>query len=129
MSDATDLQKVNVHEKASLFTAHWTPKVIGALNGQQVKLAKLNGEFGWHSHKDEDELFLVLKGEVTIQLRHNRSGDVLLKEGDMFIVPRGIEHNPKADHGECTVMLFEPASTVNTGEQRNNKTQLDLEHI
>ena len=129
MSEVTNLSKVNIHEKASLFSEHWTPKIIGELNGQHVKLAKLMGEFGWHSHKDEDELFLVLKGQVIIQLRHNQTGDILLNEGDMFIVPRGVEHNPKAENGECTVMLFEPASTINTGGERNDKTQLDLERI
>ena len=125
----TNLSKVNLGEKASLFTAHWTPKIVGELNGQHVKLAKLSGEFGWHAHQNEDELFLVLKGEVIIQLRNNSQGDIHLKEGEMFIVPRGVEHNPKADNGECTVMLFEPASTVNTGDQRNDKTQLELERI
>ncbi|CAF1185535.1 unnamed protein product [Adineta ricciae] len=129
MTAATNLSKANVYEKASLFSAHWTPKIIGELNGQHVKLAKLLGEFGWHSHKDEDELFLVLKGEVIIQLRNNQNGDIHLKEGDMFIVPKGVEHNPKAENGECTVMLFEPASTVNTGGERNDKTQLDLQRI
>lgn len=125
----TNLSKVNLEEKSSLFTEHWTPKVIGELNNQHVKLAKLSGEFGWHSHKDEDELFLVLKGEVIIQLRNNNQGDIHLKQGEMFIVPRGVEHNPKTNNGECTVMLFEPASTVNTGDQRNDKTQLELERI
>jgi len=128
-STVTNLSKVNVYEKASLFSAHWTPKIIGELNGQHVKLAKLLGEFGWHSHKNEDELFLVLQGQVIIQLRNNQNGDILLNEGDMFIVPRGVEHNPKAENGECTVMLFEPASTVNTGGERNDKTQLELECI
>ncbi|CAF4937147.1 unnamed protein product, partial [Rotaria socialis] len=80
------------YEKASQFSAHWTPKIIGELNGQHVKLAKLFGEFGWHSHQDEDELFLVLKGQVIIQLRNNQNGDIVLNEGDMFIVPRGVEH-------------------------------------
>ena len=129
MSHVTHLSKVNVQEKASLFSAHWTPKIIGELNGQHVKLAKLIGEFGWHSHEKEDELFLVLKGQVIIQLRNNEQGDIVLNEGEMFIVPRGVEHNPKADKGECTVLLFEPASTVNTGEERNDKTQLELEHL
>jgi mannose-6-phosphate isomerase-like protein (cupin superfamily) len=129
MSFESHLSKINVHDKAALFSEHWSPKIIGELNGQHVKLAKLLGEFGWHSHRDEDELFLVLKGQVLIQLRNNQHGDVHLNEGDMFIVPRGVEHNPRADHGECTVMLFEPISTVNTGEIINEKTHLQLEHI
>ncbi|CAM2722128.1 unnamed protein product, partial [Rotaria socialis] len=129
MPMATNLSKQNIYEKASQFSAHWTPKIIGELNGQHVKLAKLFGEFGWHSHQDEDELFLVLKGQVIIQLRNNQNGDIVLNEGDMFIVPRGVEHNPKADNGECTVLLFEPASTINTGDQRNDKTKLELERI
>lgn len=129
MSTGTNLSKINVYEKASLFSAHWTPKIIGELNGQHVKLAKLLGEFGWHSHKDEDELFLVLKGQVIIQLRNNENGDMLLNEGDMFIFPRGVEHNPKTVNGECTVMLFEPESTINTGDKTNDKTQLELERI
>lgn len=129
MTHATNLSKVNLQEKSSLFSAHWTPKIIGELNGQHVKLAKLFGEFGWHSHENEDELFYVLKGQVIIQLRNNQHGDILLNEGDMFIVPRGVEHNPKAEHGECTVLLFEPASTINTGGERNEKTHLELERI
>lgn len=128
-TEKTNLSKVNVFEKSQLFTEHWTPKIIGQLNGQHVKLAKLFGEFGWHSHKDEDELFYVLKGEVVIQLRNNEHGNIHLQQGEMFIVPRGVEHNPKTDSAECLVMLFEPASTINTGDQRNEKTKLELEQI
>ncbi len=109
---------VNLAEKLAGFTEHWSPRIVGELNGQQVKLAKLQGAFVWHSHEHEDELFLVLKGTLVMRLR---TGDVTLREGEFLIVPRGVEHLPVAEE-EVHVLLFEPATTVNTGNVRNERT-------
>jgi len=117
--------KINLNQKLSLFDATWTPKIIGELNGQQVKLAKLEGDFTWHAHEDEDELFLVLEGSLTIELR---DGEVHLEKGEMYIVPRGVEHNPIAKAG-ASVLLFEPASTKHTGELVIDRTVNDQEWI
>jgi len=117
--------KVNLAEKFALFDERWAPRIVGELNGQHVKLAKLEGEFVWHQHDQEDELFLVLQGQLEIQLR---DGGVTLNEGELYIVRRGIEHRPVA-HGEVHVMLFEPASTVNTGEVQEARTVTELERI
>ncbi len=119
------MDKINLAEKLSLFTEHWSPKIVGELNGQQVKLAKLKGEFVWHHHEQEDELFLVLKGRLTIQLRDR---EVVLDEGECLVVPRGVEHKPVA-HEEAHVLLFEPASTLNTGSIHNERTVENLERI
>ncbi|MDJ0864579.1 MAG: cupin domain-containing protein [Myxococcota bacterium] len=110
--------KVNLAEKLAQFDERWSPRIVGALNGQHVKLAKLEGEFVWHHHRDEDELFLVLRGALAIHLRDRI---VELEAGELFIVPRGVEHRPVA-HGEVHVLLFEPASTRNTGNVRNERT-------
>ena len=112
------MQKVNLQEKLKLFSDLWSPKIVGELNGHHVKLVKLQGEFVWHRHEHEDELFLVLKGEMTIQLRDR---DVHLREGEFFIVPKGVEHNPIASE-EAQVLLLEPASTLNTGDTRSERT-------
>lgn len=119
------VQKVNLEEKLRLFSEHWNPKIVGQLNGQQVKLAKLLGTFEWHRHDAEDELFLVLSGTLTMRLR---DGEVILQEGEFLIVPRGVEHQPHAEQ-EVQVLLFEPMTTVNTGNTRNERTRLDLEWI
>jgi mannose-6-phosphate isomerase-like protein (cupin superfamily) len=116
------MNKVNLEQKLALFSEHWSPRVVGDLNGQQVKLAKLKGEFVWHHHQDEDELFLVLKGRLLLRLRE---GEVVLNEGEFFIVPRGVEHQPVAED-EVHVLFFEPASTLNTGNLRNERT---IEHL
>jgi mannose-6-phosphate isomerase-like protein (cupin superfamily) len=123
-------QKVNLTSKLGLFNETWTPKIIGELNGQQVKLAKLEGELTWHAHADEDELFLVLEGNLVIQLRdqHGQQSEVSLEQGDMYIVPRGVEHNPVASEG-ASVLLFEPASTKHTGELIIDRTVADQEWI
>ncbi len=113
------MEKVNIKEKLSLFGEHWSPKVVGELNGQHVKLAKLSGEFVWHHHDDEDELFLVLEGGLRMEFRDKV---VFVEPGEFIVVPRGIEHRPVADDGEVHVMLFEPASTVNTGNVRGERT-------
>lgn len=109
---------VNLREKLTRFTDHWHPRIVGELNGQQVKLAKLLGEFVWHRHEAEDELFLVLQGELELQLRERT---VTLGEGEFFIVPRGVEHRPVARE-EVHLLLLEPASTRNTGEEVNERT-------
>jgi mannose-6-phosphate isomerase-like protein (cupin superfamily) len=113
------VEKVNLKEKFEAFSEHWSPKVVGALNGQQVKLAKLQGEFVWHHHEEEDELFYVVQGTLMMAFRDET---VTIREGEMLIVPRGIEHKPIAEE-EVQVMLFEPASTLNTGNVQNNLTQ------
>jgi mannose-6-phosphate isomerase-like protein (cupin superfamily) len=120
-----DINKINIAEKLALFHDHWNPRIIGELNGQAVKLAKLKGEFVWHRHDNEDELFLVLKGEFTMQLRDK---NVPMKEGDMIIIPRGVEHRPVADE-EVSILLFEPITTLNTGNAGSDLTRYDLERI
>jgi mannose-6-phosphate isomerase-like protein (cupin superfamily) len=119
------MEKVNLQEKFSLFTDHWTPKIVGALNGQEVKLVKFEGEFVWHKHDEEDELFFVAKGGFTMELRDR---NIELNEGEFFIVPKGVEHRPVAEK-EVWVMLFEPATTLNTGNVIDEKTKLHLEKI
>jgi len=116
---------VDLKEKFSLFNEFWKPKVAGELNGQYVKLAKLKGEFVWHHHDNEDELFMVIKGKLTIKLRDQ---DITLNEGQFFIIPRGVEHLPVAVE-ECHVMLFEPKSVLNTGNIKSEKTIESLETI
>jgi mannose-6-phosphate isomerase-like protein (cupin superfamily) len=112
------MEKVNLAEKLALFTERWNPRIVGELNGQHVKLVKLAGEFVWHHHEHEDELFLVLRGHLDMHLRGQVIG---LDPGELFIVPRGVEHKPVAA-GETHVLLFEPASTLNTGNVRNERT-------
>ena len=119
------MEKVNLAQKLSLFSEHWSPKVVGELNGQQVKLAKLLGTFDWHHHEHEDELFLVIKGTLTLRLRER---EVVLQEGELFIVPRGVEHQPIAEE-EAHVLLVEPASTLITGNLRNERTVTELERL
>ena len=119
------MDKVNLPEKFARFTEPWKPKVVGELNGQQVKLVKFQGPFVWHHHVHEDELFLVVKGRFRMEFRDRH---VELEEGEFLIVPRGVEHRPVADE-EAHVLLFEPASTLNTGNVRNERTVADLERI
>lgn len=119
------MDKVNLAEKLGRFTETWTPKIVGELNGQQVKLAKLEGEFVWHQHEREDELFLVVSGRLAIHLR-DRS--VHLEPGEFAIVPRGVEHKPEA-LPRAEVLLLEPASTLNTGNLRNERTVDDPERL
>lgn len=106
------MDKINICQKLSQFSEHWSPKIIAELNGQEVKLAKIKGEFDWHSHADEDELFFVVSGSFVMEYR-DRS--VELNEGELVVVPRGVEHRPVASV-ECSIMLFEPAGVVNTGD-------------
>ena len=112
------MKPITVLEKFDAFQEQWSPRRIGELNGQQVIIAKIEGEFVWHSHKDEDELFYVIKGSFTMEYRDRKEH---LKEGDMIIVPRGVEHKPVAEK-ECWVMLFEPMSTKHTGELTTERT-------
>ena len=119
------MDKVNLREKFDSFTEHWSPKIAGELNGQQVKLVKFQGPFVWHQHNNEDELFFVVKGRFRMEFRDRH---VWLEEGEFLIVPRGIEHRPVADE-EAQVLLFEPATTLNTGNVRNERTKERLEKI
>lgn len=118
------VEKVNIAQKLALFDEHWSPKIVGELNGQHVKLVKLLGEFVWHHHEDEDELFLVVKGRFRMEFRDR---NVWGEEGEFIVVPRGVEHRPVAEE-EASVMLFEPASTVNTGNAGGELTA-ELERI
>jgi mannose-6-phosphate isomerase-like protein (cupin superfamily) len=123
------MQKINLAEKLSLFDAYWKPHIAGELNGQLVKLVKFQGPFSWHHHKDEDELFLVVQGRFRMDFRDDRGDrEVWLEEGELIIVPRGVEHCPVAEE-ECHVLLFEPASTVNTGNVENEFTAKTLPRI
>ncbi|HLN59671.1 MAG TPA: cupin domain-containing protein [Thermoanaerobaculia bacterium] len=117
--------KVNLGEKLSLFTSHWEPKIVGELNGQHVKLVKFRGPFLWHKHDDEDEMFLVLRGEFDMEFRDRT---VPLREGEFLIVPRGVEHRPVAER-EAHVLLFEPATTINTGDAGGPRTVAQPESI
>lgn len=112
------MKRINLAEKLALFEEHWSPKIVGEMNGHHVKLAKLKGEFVWHKHDSEDELFLVLEGSLTIRLR---DGEISLERGEMAIVPRGVEHKPIAPK-EAHILLLEPAGTVNTGDAGGERT-------
>ena len=114
----TTPDKINLAEKFGGFSAHWSPKIVAALNGQHVKLVKFRGEFVWHHHENEDELFLVVQGSFRMEFRDRT---VELNAGEMIVVPRGVEHRPVSDE-EVSVMLFEPAATVNTGSNPGEKT-------
>jgi mannose-6-phosphate isomerase-like protein (cupin superfamily) len=120
-----ELEKVNLAEKLSLFSSYFEPKVVGELNGQQVKLVKVRGPFVWHYHDDEDELFLVVKGRLDMELRERT---ITIEEGEFLVVPRGVEHRPVAQE-EVHLLLFEPASTLNTGNVRSERTVEQLERL
>jgi mannose-6-phosphate isomerase-like protein (cupin superfamily) len=122
---AKAIEKVNLAEKFTLFQDHWTPKIAGEVNDAYVKLVKLKGKFVWHQHELEDELFLVVKGRLTIKLR---DGEIRLNEGELVIIPRGVEHLPIAED-EVHVLLLEPKSTLNTGDVRDERTVEKLERI
>ncbi|MBI2511907.1 MAG: cupin domain-containing protein [Opitutae bacterium] len=120
------MHRINLVEKLALFSTHWDPKIVAELNGQHVKLAKILGEFVWHHHAHEDELFLVLRGGFRMEFRDRPEGPasriVELREGDMLVVPRGVEHRPVAER-ECSILLFEPAGTLNTGNAGGDLTK------
>ena len=119
------MDKVVVDEKFGLFTDHWNPKIVGELNGQMVKLVKFQGDFTWHHHDVEDEMFYVVKGQMIMKLRDK---DVVVGPGEFIIIPRGVEHMPTAAE-EVHVMLFEPASTLNTGNVHTERTRETLERM
>ncbi len=119
------MQKVNVAEKFASIPEAWKPRIAGELNGQMVKLGKFKGEFVWHHHEHEDELFLVVKGRFRMELRDR---NIWLEEGEFLVVPRGVEHRPVAEQ-EAWVLLFEPATTLNTGNVQNERTLHELERV
>ena len=112
------IEKINLKEKFATFCEHWTPKIVGDIGDCHIKLAKLKGEFVWHLHENEDEMFLVVKGNLRMKLR---DGDVTVREGEFVVVPHGVEHLPVADR-ETHVLLVEPRSTINTGNVVNERT-------
>lgn len=121
------IKVVNLKAALGTFEDHWNPRVAGQLNGQMVKLARIQGEFVWHHHEDEDELFLVLHGQMVIELRDQPALE--LHEGEFAIIPRGVEHRPVAED-ECHIMLFEPIGTLNTGNiEDDDLTRPDLDHV
>jgi mannose-6-phosphate isomerase-like protein (cupin superfamily) len=119
------VDKVNIDQKLSLFSEYWDPKIVGELNGQYVKLVKLKGEFVWHKHDNEDEMFYVLKGKFNIEYRDKT---VEIGKNEFVIVPKGVEHRPVAKE-EASVMLFEPKSILNTGDKQNEFTKVNLQEI
>jgi mannose-6-phosphate isomerase-like protein (cupin superfamily) len=119
------IEKINLAEKFSRIKEYWKPYIAGELNGQLVKLDKLKGEFVWHHHENEDEMFLVVKGRFRIEFRDKT---VSLEEGEFIVVPRGVEHKPVAEE-EAWILLFEPASTLNTGNVNNEFTRRELEKV
>jgi len=119
------MNKVNIAEKLACFEDHWNPRIVAELNGQHVKLVKFQGEFVWHKHDEEDEMFLVLKGQFEMQFRDKT---VVLQENEFLVVPRGVEHRPVAKE-EVSVMLFEPNTTLNTGDTKGALTRENLEKI
>lgn len=122
----SEIKKVNIADKMSLFAEHWTPKLVGELNDYHIKLAKFQGDFVWHKHDDTDEMFLVIDGSFTMKLR---DGDIEIHRGEFIIIPQGVEHCPSAEN-EVQVMLFEKAGTVNTGDAgKSEKTASELEKL
>lgn len=119
------IDKINLAEKFNGISDFWNPRIATELNGQQVKLVKIKGEFVWHHHEHEDELFYVVKGSF---IMHFRDGEVAMKEGDMIVIPRGVEHKPEATE-EAHILLFEPAGTVNTGDVQSHLTRQHIQHI
>jgi len=120
------MDSINIREKYGLFTEQWSPRIIGELNGQYVKLAKVQDEFVWHSHDNEDEMFLVFKGTLFM---HFRDKMVEVKEGEMIIVPKGVEHNPRTNGEEVWIMLIEPKATLHTGNVDHERTVKDLQWV
>src|SRR6185295_3147079 len=119
------MDKINLQQKLATFTDYFNPRIVAELNGQHVKLVKAKGDFVWHHHEHEDELFMVVKGRFRMEFRDR---DVWLEEGELLVVPRGVEHRPVADE-EVHILLFEPGSTLNTGNVRNDRTVAHLDRI
>jgi mannose-6-phosphate isomerase-like protein (cupin superfamily) len=117
-----DIRAINLKDKLALFDEHWSPRVIAQMNDYYFKLAKIQGEFIWHSHPETDEVFIILKGEMRIEFRDSHTE---LYEGEMCIVPRGVEHKPVAEN-ECQIMLIEPVGTVNTGDAGGERTKTEV---
>jgi len=113
-----DYRSINLQEKLAKISEHWSPRIVAQMNDYHFKIVKVQGEFVWHDHPETDEVFIILKGQLEIQFRH---GNVILKEGEIFVVPKGLEHKPVAGQ-ECHILLVEPAGTVNTGEFVNERT-------
>jgi mannose-6-phosphate isomerase-like protein (cupin superfamily) len=111
------MNKINIDEKFSKFTEHWRPKIVAQLNGQELKLVKLKGEFVWHKHDEADEMFFVWRGNFKIEFRDS---EIKLNEGEFVVIPKGVEHRPVAEE-EVEVILFEPADTLNTGDKTDQK--------
>lgn len=129
------IKPISIADKLASFSDQWSPKIIAELNGQHVRLARIQGEFIWHAHEHEDELFLILKGELTMRIREPKAPgqppierEVHAREGEVLVIPRGVEHLPIAER-ECCVMLFEPASTTNTGTAVGERTLHTLQRI
>lgn len=120
-----EIEKVSLQSKFQQFTDHWSPKIVGELNQQHVKLVKFKGQFTWHKHDNEDEMFYVFEGSFKMHLRDKT---VELVKGDFIIIPKGVEHMPEAE-AEVHILLFEPATTLNTGDQVNNFTKKVLEKL
>jgi len=120
------ISKINLLEKFQSFSEHWSPKVVGELNNQLIKIAKIKDEFIWHSHANEDELFMVIKGTLYMDFRE---GTQVLEPGELLVVPKGVEHRPRTDGGEVYIMMIEPASTLNTGNKINERTVEKLDWI
>ena len=124
------MEKTDLDAAFDSFEEQWSPRLAAELNGQAVKLAKLEGEFVWHHHDDADELFLVRRGRLRIEFRDDeRDEDVILDEGELLVVPAGVEHRPVADEGEAEVLLFEPTETKNTGTVESEETEEELERV
>ena len=119
------MDKINVYQKLSLFNEYWSPKVLGEVNDAYIKIAKLNGEFLWHTHENEDEMFYVLKGTLAVRFRDK---EVVLNENEFVIIPKGVEHMPFAKE-EVHVMLIEPKTTLNTGDVKNERTVEKLDRL
>jgi len=120
-----EVNKINIGNKLEQFSDHWNPRIIGELNGQHVKIAKFQGDFIWHKHENEDELFYVLKGNFIMELRDKT---INMEKGDMIIIPRGVEHRPCAKK-EVHVMVFEPVNTINTGDKIDKLTRNKLDYL
>lgn len=118
MEIASNPKKINIHQKFTLFNEYWSPKVVAQLNRQEIKIAKVKGEFVWHNHSDEDELFFIIKGRLSIEFKDET---VVLSEGEMLVVPKGVEHRPVADE-EAWLLLFEPIGTRHTGDIQHHLT-------
>lgn len=119
------MAKINLTQKFNLFSEHWTPKILGELNDQYLKIAKVKGEFVWHDHANEDELFMVIKGQLNIELEDET---IVLNEGEVYIVPKGVQHKPFAEE-ECWILLLEPKQTKHTGELKDELTVEENEWI